>query len=149
MCYIYTIDTYRHTYVHTCMYGYVYQKSKNEAKILWLKGKGKLEVCSLIGMPFRRTKETLSGGKYILSWTHSHMHMSSDMQMPQGKGWSLPSLFFAFSYLSIQTLMPSHCGPRVWSPFPREAITIGHCSVGRPQVKGLPLLGAVGTSEHW
>lgn len=25
-------------------------------------------------------------GRYTLSWAHSHMHMSSDMQMPQGKG---------------------------------------------------------------
>ena len=148
MCQVYAIDTGRHTYVHTCIWVCVW-KSKNEPKTLWLKGKGKFKVCSLIGMPLRRTKKALSGEN-----THSPGHIHTCMWAQTGRclggeGWSPPRLLFAFSYLSIQILVPSHWGLRVWSPFPREAINTGHCSVGRPPVKGLPSLGVMGASEHW
>ena len=147
MCQVYAIDTGRHTYVHTCIWVCIW-KSKIEAKTLWLKGKGKFKVCLLIGMPLRRTKKAL-WRKYTLSWAHSQMHASSDRQMPRGERMKSTTLLFAFSYLSIQILVPSHWGPRVWSPFPREALNTGHGSVGRPPVKGLPSLGVMGTCEHW
>lgn len=37
----------------------------------------------------------------------------------------------------------------VWPHIPREVITIGRCNISRPQVKVLPLLGIIETSEDW
>lgn len=109
-----------------------------------LKGNGNLEGCTFIGMLL-----TKKGKMSTLIDAFAHIHELVHV-VASGKIIKYTKFFFLRTLLSFHPnldafLLYTH----VWPHIPREVITIGRCNISRPQVKVLPLLGIIETSEDW
>lgn len=132
-------------YIGMCIFFFLKKgkmKPKSYVKRVW-----KVRSVNIHRNVLKKSKKDSPGKKHISqahSYIQTHELMHADASEKILKYTKFGFRIFLFSHPNLDAFS-------LWThglvPFPREVITIGHCSVRRPQVKILPLVEVIGTSK--